>query len=161
MIETDIPRTFPMLGFFKVGGVYYEQLQRILESFAMYRPDIGYVQGMSYIAATLLLYMDEHSAFITFCNMITKFPIMPYYNFNEMQIKKLLQLFKQVLQHNLPDLCEHLEMENIQPKQYVYEWFMTLFTRALNLSLVSRVWDFYFLDGIFVLYQTSIGKFGF
>ena len=161
LIETDIPRTFPMLGFFKVGGVYYEQLQRILESFAMYRPDIGYVQGMSYIAATLLLYMDEHSAFITFCNMITKFPIMPYYNFNEMQIKKLLQLFKQVLQHNLPDLCEHLEMENIQPKQYVYEWFMTLFTRALNLSLVSRVWDFYFLDGIFVLYQTSIGKFGF
>lgn len=33
---------------------------------------------------------------------------------------------------------------------------MTLFTRALNLSLVSRVWDFYFLDGIFVLYQTAI-----
>lgn len=48
-------------------------------------------------------------------------------------------------------------MENIQPKQYVYEWFMTLYTRALNLSLVSRVWDFYFLDGIFVLYQTAIG----
>lgn len=61
--------------------------------------------------------------------------------------------------HNLPDLCEHLEMENIQPRQYVYEWFMTLFTRALNLSIVSRVWDFYFLDGLFVLYQTAIGNF--
>lgn len=35
---------------------------------------------------------------------------------------------------------------------------MTLFTRAVSLSLVSRVWDFYFLDGIFVLYQTAIGK---
>lgn len=33
---------------------------------------------------------------------------------------------------------------------------MTVFTRALNLSLVSRVWDFYFLDGIFVMYQTAI-----
>ena len=107
---------------------------------------------MSYVAATLLLYMDEHSAFITFCNLIIKYPIMPFFNFNDGQIKKILQLFKQVFQHNLPDLCEHLEMENIQPKQYVYEWFMTLFTRALNLSLVSRVWDFYFLDGIFVLY---------
>lgn len=83
---------------------------------------------------------------------------MPFYNFNDGQVKKALQLFKQVFQHNLPDLCEHLEMENIQPKQYVYEWFMTLFTRALNLSLVSRVWDFYFLDGIFVLFQTAIGK---
>jgi len=62
-----------------------------------------------------------------------------------------------VFQHNLPVLCEHLETENIQPKQYVYEWFMTLFTRALNFDLVSRVWDFYFLDGIFILYQTAIG----
>jgi len=63
----------------------------------MSRPDIGYVQGMSYIAAVLLLYMDEHSAFVTFCNMITKFPIMPFYTFNESLIKKILQLFKQVL----------------------------------------------------------------
>ncbi len=63
-----------------------------------------------------------------------------------------------MFQHNLPELCEHLEMENIQPKQYVYEWFMTLFTRALGLTLLTRVWDFYFLDGISVLFQTSIGK---
>jgi hypothetical protein len=33
---------------------------------------------------------------------------------------------------------------------------MTLFTRALNISCLSRVWDFYFLDGIFILYQTAI-----
>lgn len=33
---------------------------------------------------------------------------------------------------------------------------MTLFTRALGLSLLSRVWDYYFLDGIVVLYQTAI-----
>ncbi len=44
------------------------------------------------------------------------------------------------------------------PKQYVYEWFMTLFTRALKFELASRVLDLYFLDGIFVLYQTAIGK---
>jgi hypothetical protein len=49
---------------------------------------------MSYVAAVLLLYMDEHSAFITFCNMITKYPIMPFYTFNEGQVKKALQLFK-------------------------------------------------------------------
>ena len=112
---------------------------------------------MSYVAAVLLMYMDEQQAFSSFCNIVTKFPIMPFYSFNDGQVKKVMQLFKQVLQHNLPDLCEHLETENIQPKQYVYEWLMTLFTRALPLNIVSRVWDFYFLDGIFILYQTSIG----
>jgi hypothetical protein len=43
IIETDLPRTFPTLGFFKQGGVHYDQLQRILEAFTMHRPDIGYV----------------------------------------------------------------------------------------------------------------------
>ena len=33
---------------------------------------------------------------------------------------------------------------------------MTLFTRAFDLKLVTRVWDFYFLDGIFVLFKTAI-----
>ena len=33
---------------------------------------------------------------------------------------------------------------------------MTLFTRAFDLRIVTRVWDFYFLDGIFVLFQTAI-----
>ena len=60
----------------------------------MYRPDIGYVLGMSYVAATLVLFMDEHKAFITFSNMITKYPILPFYNFNEAQVKNILLLFK-------------------------------------------------------------------
>jgi hypothetical protein len=32
-----------MLGFFKLGGLHYDQLQRILEAFTMHRADIGYV----------------------------------------------------------------------------------------------------------------------
>ena len=60
IIDTDIPRTFPKLGgIFQEEGIYHERLKRILEAFTMYRPDIGYVQGMSYVAATLLLYMDN------------------------------------------------------------------------------------------------------
>ncbi len=34
---------------------------------------------------------------------------------------------------------------------------MTLFTRIFNdLGITRRIWDFYFLDGIFVLFQTAI-----
>jgi hypothetical protein len=33
---------------------------------------------------------------------------------------------------------------------------MTLFTTILPLKVVSHVWDLYFLDGVFILYQTSI-----
>lgn len=123
----------------------------------MYRPDIGYVQGMSYIAAIVLLYLqDEYKSFMNFSNLMLKYPIMPFFTFNDEFVTKVLQLFKQLLQINLPDLCDHFEMEEIKPRQYVYKWFMTLFTTTLPLKVVSRVWDLYFLDGIFILYQTSI-----
>jgi hypothetical protein len=85
-----------------------------------------------------------------------KYPMMPFYTFNEEFVTKALQLFKQVFQINLPDLCEHFEMEEIKPKQYVYKWIMTLFSTTLSVKVMSHVWDLYFLDGIFILYQTSI-----
>ena len=47
------------LGFFKPGGVLYEPLKNILISFAVYRADLGYVQGMSYMAANLLLHIGD------------------------------------------------------------------------------------------------------
>ena len=44
LIFTDLTRTFPSLGFFQLGGPYYEPLRNVLEAYVCYRPDIGYVQ---------------------------------------------------------------------------------------------------------------------
>ena len=93
---------------------------------------------------------------MNFSNLMLKYPIMPFYTFNDEIVTKVLQLFKQLFQINLPDLCDHFEMEEIKPRQYVYKWIMTLFSTTLPLRVVSHVWDLYFLDGIFILYQTSI-----
>lgn len=136
---------------------HHDSLLRILQAFAMYRPDIGYVQGMSYLAGMMLLYsQDEYKGFLNFSNLMLKYPIMPFFTFNDEFVTKVLQLFKQLFQINLPDLCDHFEMEEIKPRQYVYKWIMTLFCMALPLKIVAHVWDLYFLDGIFILYQTSI-----
>lgn len=157
LIEQDIRRTFAELSLFQEGMLYHDSLYRILQAFAMFRPDIGYVQGMSYLAGIVLLYVrDEYKSFMNFSNLMLKYPIMPFYTFNEEFVTKVLQLYKQLFQINLPDLCDHFEMEEIKPRQYVYKWVMTLFSTSLPLKIVSRVWDLYFLDGIFILYQTTI-----
>ena len=117
LIEQDIKRTFAELNLFQEGMKYHENIFKILRAFAMYRPDIGYVQGMSYIAAIVLLYIqDEYKSFMNFSNLMLKYPIMPFYTFNEEFVTKVLQLFKQLFQINLPDLCDHFEMEEIKPR---------------------------------------------
>jgi hypothetical protein len=54
-INIDLPRTFPKLSFFKEGSPMCADLKKLLMAYAFYRPDVGYIQGMSYIAAVLLV----------------------------------------------------------------------------------------------------------
>lgn len=92
IIDTDIPRTFAYLPQMSAMRV---PLTKVLQAFTMYRPDIGYVQGMSYVAALLFLHMkDEFMTFVTFCTLMTKYPILPFYNFDDVSIRKIMQLYK-------------------------------------------------------------------
>jgi len=43
---------------------------KILQLWEMYRPDIGFIQGMSYIAVLLRLNMSTYHAFKCFCNLV-------------------------------------------------------------------------------------------
>jgi hypothetical protein len=43
LIELDLGRTFPALDFFRKSGPYHESLRNVLETYVMYRPDVGYV----------------------------------------------------------------------------------------------------------------------
>lgn len=41
-------------------------------AYVCYRPDIGYVQSMSFIAAIILLQMEPFSAFVAFSNLLNR-----------------------------------------------------------------------------------------
>ena len=123
----------------------------------MHRPDIGYVQGMSYICGIVcLLTSSDYEAFLLFHNIITKSSLLPFYSFDDTFMKQKTVIFKQIFGYNLQDLCFHFEDEGIQPNLYLYQWFMSLFAKALNMNIVCRIWDLLLLDGSVILYKTSI-----
>lgn len=72
LIHLDVSRTFPTLGIFQKGGPYYDLLLKLLGAYVCYRPDVGYVQSMSFVAAVLLLQMDPYDAFIAFANLLNR-----------------------------------------------------------------------------------------
>ena len=131
-------------------------LREILRIFVVARPDIGYVQGLSYIAGTLLLEMDKFASFVCFMNIILSPNILPFYRLDEINIKKRLDLFNEIFKLNLPKVYLHFQENEVFPEHYLLEWFMTLFTRNLNIELALRIWDIYMIEGIFVLYKTAI-----
>ena len=156
LIDLDIERTFPYMGVFKENSQLGENLREILRIFVVARPDIGYVQGLSYIAGTLLLQMDKFQAFVCFMNIILSPNILPFYLLDEQNIKKRLDLFNDIFKINLPELFEHFKENEVMPEHYLLEWLMTLYTRNVYIDLAFRIWDIYMIEGIMSLYKTAI-----
>lgn len=93
MIGIDLSRTFPQLKFFQEGGPLYLPMKQVLECYVKYRPDIGYVQGMSYLVAMLLLNMDTYSSFVCLANMINSNHFYSFFRMNTQFVSFILFYF--------------------------------------------------------------------
>ncbi|GAX79415.1 hypothetical protein CEUSTIGMA_g6856.t1 [Chlamydomonas eustigma] len=70
-IMRDLDRTFPTnLYFMDRQGKGQLALYNILRAYSSYDPKVGYVQGMSYIVAVLLVHMNEEQAFWSFSSLM-------------------------------------------------------------------------------------------
>lgn len=79
-IDRDIDRTFPRhLMFLEDGGAGQQSLRRMLQAYAVLDPEVGYCQGMGFIAALLLTYMIEERAFTVFYFALQVHYIIFYY----------------------------------------------------------------------------------
>ena len=156
IIELDIERTFPYLGLFKGNSPMAEDLREILRVFVISRPDIGYIQGLSFIAGILLLNMDKFKAFISLMNLILNPIMLPFYKMDNELIQQRLQLFKQVFYFNLPELCGYFDELGMLPENYFLTWNMTLFTHDVNLELANRIWDVFMIEGVKAIYSAAI-----
>ncbi|XP_056147833.1 TBC1 domain family member 12-like isoform X2 [Lampris incognitus] len=122
LIKLDISRTFPSLFIFQKGGPYHDLLHSVLGAYTCYRPDIGYVQGMSFIAAVLILNLEEADAFITFANLLNKPCQMAFFRVDHELMMKYFAAFEVFFEENLPRLSNHFQTNNLTPDLYLIDW---------------------------------------
>lgn len=76
-IDLDVNRTYrEHIHFRKRYDLKQQELFNILSAYSLYNSDIGYTQGMSQIAALLLMYLSEDEAFWALSALISD----PKYN---------------------------------------------------------------------------------
>ncbi|XP_030234546.1 TBC1 domain family member 12 isoform X1 [Gadus morhua] len=157
LIKLDISRTFPSLFIFQKGGPYHEVLHSLLGAYTCYRPDIGYVQGMSFMAAVLLLNLEEGQAFITFTNLLNKPCQVTFFRVDHQLMLKYFAAFEVFFEENLPRLFRHFLANSLTPDLYLIDWIFTLYSKALPLDVACRVWDVFCRDGEESLFRTALG----
>ncbi|XP_060772105.1 TBC1 domain family member 14 isoform X2 [Neoarius graeffei] len=157
LIKLDISRTFPSLCIFQQGGPYHDVLHSILGAYTCYRPDVGYVQGMSFIAAVLILNMNTADAFIAFANLLNKPCQMVFYRVDHSLMLTHFAAFEVFFEENLPKLFAHFKSNNLTPDIYLIDWIFTLYSKSLPLDVACRVWDVFCRDGEEFLFRTALG----
>ncbi len=80
-----------MLGLFQSDGPYHRALHDLLAAYVSYQPSIGYLQGMSFIAAILLLVMegDIYKAFVAFATTLNRPSFYAFYSLEEPEVRVL------------------------------------------------------------------------
>ncbi|KAG8523616.1 TBC1 domain family member 12, partial [Galemys pyrenaicus] len=133
LIKLDISRTFPSLYIFQK------------------------VQGMSFIAAVLILNLEEADAFIAFANLLNKPCQLAFFRVDHSMMLKYFATFEVFFEENLSKLFLHFKSYSLTPDIYLIEWIFTLYSKSLPLDLACRVWDVFCRDGEEFLFRTGLG----
>ncbi|KAF7270617.1 hypothetical protein GWI33_016413 [Rhynchophorus ferrugineus] len=157
VIELDISRTFPNLCIFQQGGPYSEVLHSLLAAYVCFRPDVGYLQGMSYLAAILILNMEPCDAFVCFANLLNQPLHLSAFTLNQAQMNAYYAAYNQVFNNHLPRLYAHFEKAGLTPDLYLLDWIYTVFAKAMPLDVACRVWDLFLRDGYEFIFRTALG----
>ena len=130
-------------------------LNELLRAFVELRPDMGYVQGMSYLAAMLLLHLSPAKAFIGFATLITMGHFPYFYSVHHQGMAAYMAVFDEVLHLGCPAVAHHFLQIGVHAQMYVIDWWMSLFSRTLPFAIAVRAWDLYLCDPAY-LYRVSL-----
>ena len=130
----------------------------MLNCLSLIEPEVGYVQGMGYMCAILLIYMDKEDAFSIMLNLLNNKPyqIKDYYARDMIGLKLSFYILLSLIEKKLPKLHKHFLNEMVTPPHYATHWFMTLFSTKMPLELTLRIWDIFFIEGIKILYRVGL-----
>eukprot|EP00095_Tigriopus_kingsejongensis_P001945 maker-scaffold1386_size43912-snap-gene-0.6 protein:Tk01945 transcript:maker-scaffold1386_size43912-snap-gene-0.6-mRNA-1 annotation:"conserved hypothetical protein" len=150
-IDLDVNRTYRDHIMFRQRYNQRQQaLFHVLAAYSMYNSEVGYCQGMSQIAALLLMYLnDEEDAFWG----LSRIMVHHKYNMHGFFIQGFPKLMRfqahheKVLKKFLPKLKKHLDKNGIDTGIYTLKWFFQCFLDRVPFSLTLRVWDLYLLEG--------------
>ncbi|XP_013782185.1 rab GTPase-activating protein 1-like isoform X1 [Limulus polyphemus] len=157
VIQRDINRTFPAHNYFREsGGLGQDSLYKICKAYSMYDQEIGYCQGLSFLAAALLLHMPEEQAFHVLVKIMFDYGVRDLFrnSFEELHLK-FYQL-ERLLEEQLPELYAHFLDLGIEAHMFGSQWFLTLFTAKFPLYVVFNILDLFLLDAMDTIFQVAV-----
>ncbi|ELK33591.1 TBC1 domain family member 1 [Myotis davidii] len=160
-ILIDLGRTFPTHPYFSAQlGAGQLSLYNILKAYSLLDQEVGYCQGLSFVAGILLLHMGEEEAFHMLKFLMFDRGLRKQYRPDMIILQIQMYQLSRLLHDYHRDLYNHLEEHEIGPSLYAAPWFLTVFASQFPLGFVARVFDMFFLQGSEVIFKVALSLLG-
>ncbi|XP_038200352.1 LOW QUALITY PROTEIN: TBC1 domain family member 1 [Arvicola amphibius] len=160
-ILIDLGRTFPTHPYFSAQlGAGQLSLYNILKAYSLLDQEVGYCQGLSFVAGILLLHMSEEEAFKMLKFLMFDMGLRKQYRPDMIILQIQMYQLSRLLHDYHRDLYNHLEEQEIGPSLYAAPWFLTVFASQFPLGFVARVFDMIFLQGSEVIFKVALSLLG-
>ncbi|EPY72816.1 TBC1 domain family member 4 [Camelus ferus] len=156
-LQKSTRRTFPTHPYFSAQlGAGQLSLFNLLKAYSLLDKEVGYCQGISFVAGVLLLHMSEEQAFEMLKFLMYDLGFRKQYRPDMMSLQIQMYQLSRLLHDYHRDLYNHLEENEISPSLYAAPWFLTLFASQFPLGFVARVFDIIFLQGTEVIFKVAL-----
>ncbi|KAJ8012564.1 hypothetical protein DPEC_G00044170 [Dallia pectoralis] len=156
-ILVDLGRTFPTHQYFSAQlGAGQLSLYNLLKAYSLLDTEVGYCQGISFVAGILLLHMSEDQAFDMLKFLMYDLGFRRQYRPDMTSLQIQMYQLSRLLHDYHRELYNHLEEHEICPSLYAAPWFLTLFASQFLLGFVARIFDILFVQGNEVIFKVAL-----
>ncbi|KAI7859547.1 rab-GTPase-TBC domain-containing protein [Circinella umbellata] len=157
-IDLDIARTMHgHIMFRQRYGQGQRALFNVLRAFSEFDTEVGYCQGMTNIAAMLLLYFEEERSFTALVHMFRRDGLHDLFIPGFPALMESFYIQEQLVERYLPKLHRHLLNLGLSSDAYATRWYITMFTGGVvSYQTLLRIWDVYFLLGFNVFFFVAL-----
>ncbi|CAI4224060.1 unnamed protein product [Auanema sp. JU1783] len=157
VIMRDIHRTFPAHEYFKIaGGEGQESLYKISKSYSLYDEEVSYCQGLSFLAASLLLHMPEEQAFCTLIKIMFDYQLRDLFKLGFDSLHLRFYQLTRLLKDYEAELSYHFDAIGVETHMFASQWFLTLFTAKFPLQMVFYIVDLFLCEGMNTIFHISL-----
>jgi hypothetical protein len=157
VILRDIHRTFPAHDYFKESnGIGQEALYKISKAYSLYDEEVSYCQGLSFLAAALLLHMPEEQAFCVLIKIMFDYGLRDLFKLGFDALHLRFYQLQRLIEDYAPDLFNHFYAIGVETHMYASQWFLTLFTAKFPLQMVFFIVDLFLSEGVNTIFHISL-----
>jgi len=134
-------------------------MRRILHAYTWFKPEVGYCQSMNFLAAMMLIYVEEETVFWMIGTVLDDILPSGYYAENLIGIKVDIRVFETLFEQKFPKLSKHFQNLAVEPHTFVIQWFMCTYISVFSDEISSRILDVFLYDGSKILFRVAFAIF--